>query len=100
MTTAPTSRPARSAAHGGSAPLKGAHAEVTAGTRVHRVAGATLGTAALGPAGALLGLSKKAKATAFVVFEDGTVHERKLDGNAAVRGAQADAVKFNALARK
>ncbi len=79
-------------------PLKGAYAEVTDGTRVHRVAGATLGTVALGPAGALVGLSKKAKASAFVVFADGTVHERKLDGNAAVRGAQSDAVKFNALA--
>jgi hypothetical protein len=33
-----------------------------------------------------------------VVFPDGTLHERKLDGASAVSSAQRDAVKFNALA--
>lgn len=79
-------------------PLKGAHAEVTAGTRHHRI-GAAVATAPLSlGAGLVLGLTKKSKATAFVVFPDGTLHERKLDGASAVSSAQRDAVKFNALA--
>jgi hypothetical protein len=79
-------------------PLKGAHAEVTAGTRHHRV-GAAVVTAPLSlGAGLLLGFTKKSKATAFVVFPDGTVHERKLDGASAINTAQGDVVKFNAMA--
>ncbi|MGO9079915.1 MAG: hypothetical protein ACLQDY_12855 [Streptosporangiaceae bacterium] len=78
--------------------LIGAVAEVTDGTRVHRVGAAVAGTVLLGPVGALPGLSRKSKATAFVVFADGTLHEHKLDGNAAVRQAQAEAVRFNTLA--
>jgi hypothetical protein len=79
-------------------PLQGARAEVTAGTRHHRV-GAAVATAPLSlGAGLLLGLTKKSKATAFVVFPDGAVHERKLDGGSAIQSAQRDAVKFNAMA--
>ncbi len=77
--------------------LAGAHAELTDGTRPHRV-GAALVTAPLSlGAGLLIGLTRKSKASAFVVFADGTVHERKLDGKSAISAAQRDAVKFNAL---
>ena len=48
--------------------------------------------------GLIIGLTKKSKAVAFVVFEDGTVHERKLDGPNMISRAQRDVVKFNALA--
>lgn len=46
----------------------------------------------------LAGLATKTRATAFVIFADGSYHENTLDGNAAVRAAQAEAVKFNLLA--
>jgi hypothetical protein len=80
-------------------PLRGAHAEVTAGTRHHRIGAATVAGVALAPGvGLLVGLAKKSKATAFVVFADGTLHERKLDGASMISSAQRDAVRFNALA--
>jgi putative oligomerization/nucleic acid binding protein len=44
------------------------------------------------------GLATKTKAAAFVIFADGTYHETELNGNAAVRAAQAEAVKFNLMA--
>jgi hypothetical protein len=78
--------------------LKGAHAEVTAGTRHHRVGAAAVAAPLSLGAGLLIGLTKKSKAVAFVVFADGTVHERKLDGANMIRSAQRDVVKFNALA--
>lgn len=79
-------------------PLAGSSAEVTDGTRVHRVAGAAAGAVLLGAPGLLAGLATKSKATAFVIFAGGTCRETKLDGNAAVRKAQAEAVRFNLLA--
>jgi hypothetical protein len=79
-------------------PLKGAHAEVTAGTRHHRIGAAVVAAPLSLGAGLLLGLTKKSKANAFVVFADGTVHERKLDGASMISSAQRDAVRFNALA--
>jgi hypothetical protein len=77
--------------------LEGASAEVTDGSRSHRVAGAAAGLVLVGPVGLLAGLATKNKATAFVIFADGTYRETKLDGNAAVRKAQAEAVRFNLL---
>lgn len=78
--------------------LAGAHAELTDGTRPHRVGAAVaLGAVSFG-AGLLVGLTRKHKASAFVVFADGSVHEKKLDGKSAIGGAQRDAVRFNALA--
>ena len=47
---------------------------------------------------AFAGLATKTMATAFVVFADGSYHEAALDGNAAVRAGQAEAVKFNLMA--
>ena len=73
-------------------PLAGARAEITDPTRHHRIGAATV---TLMP---IVALSKKSKAMAFVVFPDGSVYERRLDGNSAVRLAQRDVVKFNALA--
>jgi hypothetical protein len=79
-------------------PIKGAHAEVTAGTRHHRIGAAAVAAPLSLGVGLLVGLTKKSKATAFVVFADGTVHERKLDGASMISSAQRDAVRFNALA--
>jgi hypothetical protein len=83
-------------------PLAGAQAELGDPTRHRRVGAAVGGTialgAVLGPLPLLAGLSKKSKALAFVVFPTGTVHERKLDGNTAIRGAQSEVIRFNALA--
>ncbi|MDQ2873684.1 MAG: hypothetical protein M3Y33_02210 [Actinomycetota bacterium] len=82
--------------------LEGARAEMTDATKAQMIragliSGAALG-ALIGPAALLPGVFRKNKAVAFVVFANGTVHERKLDGTTAIRGAQRDAVKFNALA--
>jgi hypothetical protein len=38
------------------------------------------------------------RATALVIFADGTTHERKLNGSVVIRRAQADAVRFTAFA--
>lgn len=86
----------------GLGPLVGARAELGEPTRHHRVAGslaATVVTApALGPL-ALLGIvSKKSKSIAFVVFTNGTVHQKNLDGNTAIRSAQSEVMQFNAIA--
>jgi hypothetical protein len=72
--------------------LAGAHAEITDPQRRHRLGAAAV---TLMP---IVALSKKDKATAFVVIAHGTVHERRLDGNGPVKRAQSDVVKFNALA--
>jgi hypothetical protein len=79
-------------------PLKGAHAEVTAGTRHHRIGAAAVAAPLSLGAGLIIGLTKKSKATAFVVFAEGSVQERKLDGASMISTAQRDAVRFNALA--
>ena len=44
-------------------------------------------------------LSKKSKAIVFVAFSDGALHEKKLDGNMAIRAAQREVAQFNALVR-
>jgi hypothetical protein len=81
--------------------LKGAQAVITDPTKAQMIrAGLTSGVALgtlIGPIALLPGVFRKSKAVAFVVFMDGIVHERRLDGNMAIRGAQRDAVKFNAL---
>lgn len=85
--------------------LAGAHAEVTGGRAGHRRSGharmvdAVAASALLGPAGLLAAVSRRGtRGTAFVVFADGTVHERQASGGPGLRRAQADAVRFNALA--
>jgi hypothetical protein len=85
--------------------LAGAHAEVTGGRAGRRRSGhartvdTVAATALLGPAGLLAALSRRGtRGTAFVVFADGTVHEQQVSDEPALRRAQADAVRFNALA--
>jgi hypothetical protein len=73
-------------------PLAGAEARVTDGSQAW-----SPGRALFMPVG-LAGLATKTKAAAFVIFADGKYHETELNGNAAVRDAQAQAVKFNLLA--
>jgi hypothetical protein len=79
-------------------PLKGAHAEVTTGTRHHRIGAAAVAAPVSLGAGLLIGLTKKSRASAFVVFADGSVHEQKLKGANMINSAQRDVVRFNALA--
>jgi hypothetical protein len=78
--------------------VTGASAQVTDGTQVHRVGAAVAGAALLGPVGLLPALTRKAKAAAFVIFADGTMHDRRLNGNGHVRRAQAEAIRFNQAA--
>lgn len=77
-------------------PAAGATAEVGAERRRHRVAGAAASTLALGPLGLVGAVGKKAKASAFITLADGTFHEHKLDGNAAVTRGHRQAAAFNA----
>lgn len=72
--------------------LAGAEARLTDGSQAW-----SPGRALFLPVG-LAGLATKTKAAAFVIFADGKYHETELNGNAAVREAQAQAVKFNLLA--
>lgn len=73
-------------------PLAGAEAVVTDGSQARRP-----GRAMFLPVG-LTGLATKTVAHAAIIFPDGTTHASPLDGNAAVRDAQLQAVQFNALA--
>lgn len=73
-------------------PLAGAQARLTDGSQAW-----SPGRAVFLPVG-LAGLATKTKAAAFVIFADGTYHETALNGNIAVRAAQAEAVKFNLMA--
>lgn len=86
-------------------PLAGARAEVTGGHAGHRrsdgrrTADAVVATAVLGPVGLLAAASRKiSKGTAFVIFANGSLHERELPNAQAIVKAQADVVRFNALA--
>lgn len=73
-------------------PLAGAEARLTDGSQAWSPA-----RALFLPVG-LAGLATNTKAAAFVIFADRTYHETALNGNAAVRAAQAEAVKFNLMA--
>jgi hypothetical protein len=73
-------------------PLAGAQAMVTDGSQAW-----SPGRAMFLPIG-LAGLATKTKADAAVVFPDGTVYMTPLDGNYAVREAQKQVVRFNAMA--
>jgi hypothetical protein len=73
-------------------PLAGSQAVVTDGSQAW-----SPGRAMFMPIG-LAGLATKTKADGVVIFADGTTHTAVLDGNAAVREAQKQAVQFNALA--
>jgi hypothetical protein len=73
-------------------PLAGAEARLTDGSQAW-----SPGRAMFLPVG-LAGLATKTKAAVFVIFADGTYHETALNGNAAVRAAQAEAIKFNLMA--
>ena len=73
-------------------PLAGAQAQLTDGHQAW-----SPGRAMFLPIG-LAGLATKTRATAFVIFPDGSYHERALNGNKAVGAAQSEALKFNLLA--
>ena len=72
--------------------LAGAQAQLTDGHQAW-----SPGRAVFLPIG-LAGLATKTRTTAFVIFPDGSYHERVLDGNKAVGAAQGEALKFNLLA--
>ena len=71
--------------------LAGAEARLTDGSQAW-----SPGRALFLPLG-LAALATKTKAAAFVIFADGKHHETALNGNAAVRAAQAEAVRFNLM---
>jgi len=76
-----------------------AAAQVTDGVKVHRVGAGVAGVLLTGGLiGAVPALTRKSRAVAFVVFADGTAHEHPVNGNGPVRRAQAEVVRFNALA--
>jgi hypothetical protein len=82
-------------------PAEGARAEITDPTKAQMVgaavaSGVALGTL-LGPLALAPGLLRKSIAVAFVICPNRAFHEKKLDGTTAIRAAQRDAVKFNAL---
>lgn len=72
--------------------LAGARAQLGDVGKVHNVGAAAL---TLMP---IVALTSRKIAMAYLVFPDGTVHERKLDGKTAVRKGEGEVVKFNALA--
>jgi hypothetical protein len=73
-------------------PLAGAQAQLTDGHQAWNP-----GRARFLPI-AMAGQASKTRPTAFVIFRDGKVHERVLDGNETVGAAQSEALKFNLLA--
>jgi Short C-terminal domain len=73
-------------------PLAGAQAQLTDGHQAW-----SPGRAVFLPIG-MAGLATKTRATAFVIFPDGSYHEEALNGNKAVGAAQSEALKFNLLA--
>jgi hypothetical protein len=75
--------------------LAGAEAVVTGDSGL-RLGRAAFHTALAGPVGLLMA---KRKAYTLVGFADGTMHERKLEGKAAIGQAQREAAEFNMLAR-
>lgn len=87
--------------------LTGAHAEVTGGRAGRRRSGGArtadtiIATSMLGPVGLLAGASRPStQGTAFVVFANGALHEKRISDAASLVRAQADAVRFNALAAR
>jgi hypothetical protein len=81
-------------------PAAGAHAEMAAERKAHRIAGSVSASVVLGPVGMLGAIGKKSKASSFVVLADGTLHEASHDGNLLVAEAQRQVVKFNAVAAR
>jgi hypothetical protein len=82
-------------------PVEGARAELTDPTKAQMIgaglaSGVAFGTL-LGPVALAPALLRKSKAVAFVVCANARFYEKKLDGSMAIRLAQSDAVKFNAL---
>ena len=86
-------------------PLAGAHAEVVSGKtqQRRRSGGARAGDVIalapiLGPFALLAGASRAGTGVALVTFADGNVWEKRFIDKPSVTKAQAEAVRFNALA--
>ena len=45
----------------------------------------------------VLALTTRKEAMAYIVFPDGTVYHKKMTGKSAVRSAESEVVRFNAL---
>jgi hypothetical protein len=75
--------------------LAGAEAAVTADSGMH-LSRATFHTLLAGPVGLVTG---RRDAYALIMFADGGMHERKLNGKARIQAARQEAMKFNMLAR-
>ena len=86
-------------------PLAGAHAEVLSGkTQQRRRSGsdrfgdAVALSMVLGPVGLLAGISRAGTGVALVTLADGNVREKRFTDKPSLLRAQADVVRFNALA--
>lgn len=80
-------------------PLAGTQAQITDGTRQHRVGTAVAAGALTGGLGLLAGLTTSRKAYVVLTFADGTSRQFLVKGNSVIRNAQAEAIRFNALAQ-
>jgi hypothetical protein len=85
--------------------LAEAHADVTRGkggfprSGIVRAGDAASAMSVPGAVGLLAGASRKGfLGTAFVIFADGTLHEKPIADQASLLKAQAEAVRFNAIA--
>lgn len=82
-------------------PLRGAQAGIAGSIKTRGAGTAVASTAAFGALGAVGALGARgSKPFAYVVFPDGTLHQNELSDKRVAARAQADVLRFNALAAK
>jgi hypothetical protein len=80
-------------------PLAGAQAGIAGAIKTQGAGTAVAATAVFGTLGAVGALTARgSKPFAYVVFPDGTLHQNELDDKRVAARAQADVLRFNALA--
>jgi hypothetical protein len=80
-------------------PLAGAQAGIAGAVKTAGAGTAAAAGVAFGPAGALVALAARgSKPFAYVIFPDGTLHQASLPDKHVAGRAQADVLRFNALA--
>jgi hypothetical protein len=80
-------------------PLRGAQAGIAGSIKTRGAGTAVAATVAFGALGAVGALGARgSKPFAYVVFQDGTLHQNKISDKRVASRAQADVLRFNALA--
>jgi hypothetical protein len=80
-------------------PLTGAQAGIAGSIKTSGAGAAIASTAAFGALGAVGALGARgSKPFAYVVFPDGTLHQNELTDKKVAARAQADVLRFNAIA--